>query len=156
MLRSLHTILPERDGLTFKLVRTRDFPGTNTLKWRTDSFLFFWNLLIRNNDISIYIFYFNRYNLWRHLHANKTCVWVWRLQFMQNKATEPPPNPLPPLWLPIPSKYYTVIDWLLGQQQFCLTRGRICCLKLLLSKKPVYNCFVIHLHCYTPSLTYIH
>ena len=25
--------------------------------------------------------------------------------------------------------YYTVIDWVRGQQQFCLTRGRICCTK---------------------------
>ena len=24
---------------------------------------------------------------------------------------------------------YTVIDWVQGQQQFCLTRGRICCPK---------------------------
>ena len=62
---------------------------------------------------------------------------------------------------------YTVIGWVRGQQQFCLTRGRICCpedgsvarsrrlkatdpfegqSKLLLSEKPVYNCFVIHYH----------
>ena len=24
---------------------------------------------------------------------------------------------------------YTVIDWVQGQQQFCLTRGQICCLE---------------------------
>ena len=48
--------------------------------------------------------------------------------------------------------WISAIDWVRGQQQFCLTRGRICCpkpqgqTKLLLSEKPVYNCFVVHLH----------
>ena len=37
-------------------------------------------------------------------------------------------------------KEYTVIHWVRGQQQFCLTQGRICCpkthqTKLLLSPK---------------------
>ena len=58
------------------------------------------------------------------------------------------------------NEYYTVIDWVRGQQQFCLTQERSvaqsCRLratdpfegqtKLLLFEKPVYNCFVIHLH----------
>ena len=54
---------------------------------------------------------------------------------------------------------YTVNDWVRGQQQFCLTRERICCPKphaednisvlgsnktAELSEKPVYRCFVIH------------
>ena len=47
--------------------------------------------------------------------------------------------------------WISAIDWVRGQQQFCLT-WRICCpkpqgqTKLLLSEKPVYNCFVVHLH----------
>ena len=53
-------------------------------------------------------------------------------------------------------QYYTVIDWVRVQQQFCLTRGRIRCpkpraegnwsdwgsIKLLLFEKPVKNCFL--------------
>ena len=53
-------------------------------------------------------------------------------------------------------QYYTVIDWVRVQQQFCLTRGRIRCpkpraegnllvrvsTKLLLFEKPVKNCFL--------------
>ena len=54
-----------------------------------------------------------------------------------------------------PRNYYTVIDWVRGQQQFCLTRSRRLRAtdpfsgqtKLLLSEEPVYNCFVIHRHC---------
>ena len=49
----------------------------------------------------------------------------------------------------------TVIDWLLGQQQFCLTLEPICCpqsvvtgpssgqTKLLLSSNPVNNCILL-------------
>ena len=56
----------------------------------------------------------------------------------------------------------TIIYWVRGKQQFCLTRERICCpkpqaegnrsvrgsnkTKLLLSSNPVYNCFIIPLH----------
>ena len=57
------------------------------------------------------------------------CVFITSMQrevycfnrLAQSKLT----TGLEPCW----SFIYTVIDWVRGQQQFCLTRGRICCPK---------------------------
>ena len=57
---------------------------------------------------------------------------------------------------------YTIIDWVLITTAFCLNQEPICCPKpqasdnrsipgshtLLLSEKPVYNCFVINIYFY--------
>ena len=52
----------------------------------------------------------------------------------------------------------TVIDWLLGQQQYCLTREQNCCqTKLLLSSDPVNDCIILHsnhTHCKHNKLAY--
>ena len=100
------------------------------------------------------LLYFEHYSLGSSC-GNTLCKWANMFYGIVNRFV---------YWLV--SQQYTVIDWVWGQQQFVWPEHRSVALslwvpatdpfkgqtKLLMSEKPVYNCFVIHLHFFKKKL----
>ena len=99
--------------------------------------------------------------LWRP-QTSTPCRTCWTSPLTRSSRSSPTSTPHGPSISKQTARWEllqdTVIDWVRGQRQFCLTLKQICYpqpqqadpvegqIKLLLTLNPVYNCFIKHLH----------